>query len=153
MLILINIHLSQKNKLIFFLFKKILELIKCKQHLTIEGLQKIVNLRASMNNGLSDELFAAFPNTIPVQIPFIENNKNFDPNWLAGLTTAEGCFYAHIYKSTTKLGRSVLLGFVITQHLGDKPLLKSLIQYLGPYGVVTFILDLNKLRLILKLPD
>lgn len=34
------------------------------------------------------------------------------------------------YNSTTKLGKSVLLGFVITQHLEDEQTLKSLVQYL-----------------------
>jgi hypothetical protein len=123
--------LITKKQADFFIFKKILDLIKCKEHLTISGLQKIVNLRVSMNNGLSDTLKVAFPNTIPVQRPFIQNHQILDPNWLAGLTTAEGCFYAHVYKSTTKLGRSVLLGFVITQHLGDEQSLRNLVQYLG----------------------
>jgi len=44
-----------------------------------------------MNNGISDELKQAFPNTIPVQ-----NNQTLDPDWLAGLT--DGHFYAHVYK-------------------------------------------------------
>jgi hypothetical protein len=34
----------------------VIEIIKCKEHLTIEGLQKIVAIRASMNKGLSEEL-------------------------------------------------------------------------------------------------
>jgi len=37
------------------------------EHLTSEGLQAIVNLRASMNLGLSEKIQAAFPQTIPVQ--------------------------------------------------------------------------------------
>ena len=37
------------------------------EHLTIEGLQKIVAIKASMNRGLSDKLKQAFPNIIPVR--------------------------------------------------------------------------------------
>jgi hypothetical protein len=38
-----------------------------KEHLTISGLHKIVEIRASINaKGLSDELKAAFPYIIPV---------------------------------------------------------------------------------------
>lgn len=48
-------------------------MINRKEHLTIEGKRKIVNLRASMNNGLSDELKAAFPDTIPVQRPLVKD--------------------------------------------------------------------------------
>jgi hypothetical protein len=33
----------------FILFKQIIELIKNDEHLTIEGLQQIINIKASMN--------------------------------------------------------------------------------------------------------
>lgn len=33
-----------------------------KQHHSIKGVEKIVNLKASLNNGLSAELKTAFPN-------------------------------------------------------------------------------------------
>lgn len=44
----------------YLLFKQAFELIKCKIHLTQEGLEKLVNIRASMNKGLSEELKLAF---------------------------------------------------------------------------------------------
>ena len=113
----------------FILFKKFLYLIKCKEHLTIDGIQKIVNLRASMNNGISDELKQAFPNTIPVERPQIFNQKIFDPYWLAGFTSGEGCFGLNFFKSTTKLGETVRLKFYISQHDRDEQLIKSLIEY------------------------
>jgi hypothetical protein len=53
----------------FQLFVKIIEIIKRKDHLTFSGLQEIVNLKASMNLGLSDELKALFPNTVPTFRP------------------------------------------------------------------------------------
>jgi hypothetical protein len=37
-----------------------------KEHLTIEGLHKIVNIRASLNKGLSASLLEAFPENTPV---------------------------------------------------------------------------------------
>jgi hypothetical protein len=48
-------------------------LIQNKEHLTMEGLSKIVAIKASMNNGLPDELKAAFPNIIPAPRPLIES--------------------------------------------------------------------------------
>jgi hypothetical protein len=36
--------------------------MNAKEHLTLSGLQKIVNLKASLNNGLSKSLKEAFPN-------------------------------------------------------------------------------------------
>jgi hypothetical protein len=50
----------------FLLFKQIIELLNAKAHLTAEGLQEIINLRASINKGLSEVLARAFPNTVPV---------------------------------------------------------------------------------------
>jgi len=44
--------LSQKQ-VDFFLFKAVVELMNAKEHLTLLGLQKIVNIKASLNKGLS----------------------------------------------------------------------------------------------------
>ena len=38
------------------LFKEVVNLMNRDEHLTIEGLQKIVAIRAAINRGLSDEL-------------------------------------------------------------------------------------------------
>lgn len=56
----------------FLLFKLAVELISRKEHLTIEGLRKIVAIRASINKGLSVTLKEAFPRIIPVSRPIIE---------------------------------------------------------------------------------
>lgn len=40
----------------FIIFSNIVELINQKEHLTLEGIQKIVSLKASMNKGLTDAL-------------------------------------------------------------------------------------------------
>jgi len=47
----------------FQLFKAAFELVKCKRHLTLEGLIDIVSIKASMNLGLSEELEIAFPSS------------------------------------------------------------------------------------------
>lgn len=60
--------LTQKGQ-DFVLFKLAVELINQKQHLTIEGLRKIVSIRASMNNGLTETLLEGFPNITPVERP------------------------------------------------------------------------------------
>ena len=39
----------------FYLFRQAIELIKQKEDLTKEGLQKLVNIKASLNLGLSDK--------------------------------------------------------------------------------------------------
>jgi hypothetical protein len=66
-------NLITKKQADFLLFREILLLKKDKEHLTKEGLQNLVNLRATLNLGLSNELALAFPNTKPVTRPVIDN--------------------------------------------------------------------------------
>jgi hypothetical protein len=63
----------------FLLFKKAVELVNDKAHLTVEGLEKLVNIKASMNLGLSDVLKSEFPGYIPVERPVI-NSDNINLN-------------------------------------------------------------------------
>ena len=57
----------------FELFKMVIEIMSRKEHLTAEGLQAIINIRANLNRGLPTELKIAFPNTIPVMIPLVQD--------------------------------------------------------------------------------
>ena len=85
--------LITKKRADYELFKEGYNLVVNKQHLTLSGLHKIVGLKASMNLGLSDHLKTAFPNVIPKVRPLVENKTITDPHWLAGFTSAEGCFF------------------------------------------------------------
>jgi hypothetical protein len=59
----------------FILFQKVIELMNNKEHLNFEGLKKIINIKSSMNKGLSDELKTEFSNFTPVerQLIFTKN--------------------------------------------------------------------------------
>ena len=84
-----------------------------------------------MNLGLSDKLKAAFPSVVPVDRPVISNQEISDPMWLAGFTSAEGCFKIKIFEASTKIGETVKLEFNVAQHIRDEQLIKSLIKYFG----------------------
>jgi len=62
-----NYPLITKNRSDYELFKQVILLMLNKEHSTIEGIQKIVNLRASINLGLPNSLKEAFPNTVAVK--------------------------------------------------------------------------------------
>jgi len=116
----------------YILFKQAYELVKQKDHLTSEGVQKIVNIRASMNNSLTDNLKKAFPNTIPVSRPLVLDQEIKDPNWLAGFTGGEGSFMVQMHKSLThKTGFGINLKFQITQHVRDIDLMNKIVKYLN----------------------
>ena len=51
------------------------------------------------------------------------------PNWLVGFTSAEGCFYVSTGVSKTKIGYTVNLWFILTQHSRDAAPARSLAGY------------------------
>ena len=114
----------------FLLFKSALILINKGEHLTNEGLNKIISIKASINLGFSEMLITAFPNILSIPRPLVKLPENLNPNWLAGFASAEGCFYVSISKSKTKVGYAVYLWFILTQHLRDKALFEVIQKYL-----------------------
>ena len=111
------------------LLKQAFILIKNKEHITLQGLKKIVAIRAALNLGLTDQLKAAFPNTVPVLRPSVIKTLALDPNWVTGFTSGEGCFLINIYKATTNTGEAVKLVFQLVQHSRDEQLMKRFIIY------------------------
>jgi len=103
-----------------------------KVHLTKEGLQQIINLKSSMNLGLSDVLKTNFIKTISIVRPIFFTKNIPDPNWLAGFVSGEGNFDITIHLSKrNKIGYQVQLRFRIGQHERELKLMKLLIKYLG----------------------
>ena len=115
----------------YLLFKEAVMIMQRGEHLTIEGIQKIVNIRASLNKGLTTVLKTAFPNSIPFSIlPVPLNNTKLHPQWIAGFTSGEGCFKISIRESKLyKAGSPVAMLFILTQHIRDELLLKSFIDF------------------------
>jgi hypothetical protein len=72
---------------------------KKKEHLTTEGLKKIVGIRASINKGLSEVLINYFPDVITVARPLVNLREIPSPHWLVGFIEAEACFFVAISKS------------------------------------------------------
>lgn len=63
----------------YLLFKRVFELIKKKEHLTIEGLNKIVGIKASLNLGLTHGLKEAFPKVVQFNRPVYTFKGITDP--------------------------------------------------------------------------
>jgi hypothetical protein len=127
-----NYPLISQKKADYELFRKAYGLVRIKEHLNKEGIAKIVSIKASLNLGLSNELEKAFPGVIPVERPKVFFSGIPNNNWLAGFASAEGCFLIGITNSSAySTGYQVYLVFIITQHIRDELLMKSLIDYLG----------------------
>jgi hypothetical protein len=95
----------------FKLFCLIIDLINKKEHLTLERIEKIINIRASMNKKLIDRFNKDFPNIKPIKVSFIVD--------------AEGCFYIKPFKDKLGIVRYSLV-FSISQHSRDLLLMKKI---------------------------
>lgn len=121
------------------LFKQAVKLVNDKAHLTVEGLNQIINIKASMNLGLSDMLKLEFPEYTPVERPVINNdNVKLDPNWISGFVSAEGNFDVRMPSTRSKLGTRVQLRFRISQHSRDIRLMEKLVEYFGSGNVYKY---------------
>lgn len=123
--------LISKKRADYELFKLAVSYIQQGLHLTMEGLIKIISIKASINRSLSDELKTAFPDIVPIPRPLVQNLSIPSPEWVSGFTSGDGCFIVKIKKySTHRLGIQVELIFQVTQHIRDVQLLLSLKDYL-----------------------
>lgn len=137
--------LLSKKRIDYLLFKQIVLLMLNKEHHTLSGTQKIVNLKASLNLGLSHELKKAFPKwecfSIKNLADPVEKSKiynNVDPDWLAGFASGESNFFIAIQKGKTKTGISPTLRFSISQHSRDLLLLESFVKLFQGGFVVNY---------------
>ena len=72
----------------FELFKKAVEILSNKEHLTIEGIHKLIAIRASINLGLPPKLKAAFPHIVNYLPRFLVKDIEIkSPYWLSGFTS------------------------------------------------------------------
>ena len=129
-----NHPLLTKKYFDYMFFTEIVRLMSEKEHSTLQGIQKIVNNKASMNWGLSNELKEAFPDTIAVKKEQIVNNYNTlvsAKEWMAGFSTGESNFFITVQKSKTKSGIATSLRFSIAQDLRDVSLLESFVDFFG----------------------
>jgi len=113
----------------FLLFKQCFEMIKNGEHLTEEGLLKIVTLKSSLNWGISDKLTKAFPLVIPVNRLEYKFKGIPDPFWIAGFTSGDGSFQIRLRKLNTNIGYRVSLLYSFHLHIRDLDVLKGLATY------------------------
>ena len=77
----------------------------------------VINIKASMNIGLSNFLKAEFNDFTPVERPIINTENIPDSNWVAGFVTGDGSFDVKItQQQANNIGYRVQLRFRISQH-------------------------------------
>jgi len=117
--------LHTKKKADYILFKCAALIVKTKDHLNLNGIQKIVNIRASINRGLTPILIKAFPNTIPVPRPVIVLEE-YTSEWVAGFVSGDGGFcIGTLRKRVQSRIYGLNTSFYISQHVRDQDLMLS----------------------------
>ena len=71
--------LKTKKLADFNLIIMVNDIMRRKEHLTQEGLIKIIAIKASMNRGLSEKLKLDFPDVYIVERPKVDTPKTIDP--------------------------------------------------------------------------
>jgi hypothetical protein len=71
--------ISQKRS-DYDLFKQVFELILHKEHLTTEGVKKIISIKAVFNNGLAYNFKLAFPEIVQAIRPTVSREIIPDPH-------------------------------------------------------------------------
>ena len=104
--------LSQKSA-DFSLFNSIVDLIINKFHHTIEGFNQTMNIKASMNKGLSQNIKHKFINIVFINRPFKVADKILDPQWITGFVNGKSTFDVKLYTLNTKTGHAIQLRFRI----------------------------------------
>lgn len=118
----------------FLLFEECYNIIKEKGYLTKEGFQRILELRATLNKGLSPELNDAFPDIKPeTKLDYVFKGIP-DPSWISGFVTGDSTFSVSIEKSTSRIGKRVRLIFGTCLHIREKDLLKGMANYFSLYN-------------------
>jgi LAGLIDADG endonuclease len=126
-----NFPLQTQKRIDFQLWVQIVEIIKKKEHLTQEGLLKILSLKSALNKGLSkntSEIKNIEVLERPLHLVDYAEFKNIDPNWISGFVAGDGSFDIKITKRQFKY--QVELRFRITQHIRDAHILGVIAKYL-----------------------
>lgn len=127
-----NFPLQTQKRIDFELWAKIVESKKNKEHLTHEGLLKILSLKSALNRGLSkttSEIKNIKVLERPLHLVDSVEFLNIDPNWISGFVAGDGSFDIKITNRKSKY--QVELRFRITQHIRDAHILGVIAEYLG----------------------
>lgn len=130
----------------FKIFCIIMDMMKKKEHLTKEGINKIINLRVCMNNKLINNLGKYFPDIIVSERPLKINKEIEDPFWLVGFVDAEGCFHIKKSKANNNKIRYSLV-FSISQHIRDIWLIRHIADFIS-CGVIEIPKKRKEVRLV-----
>lgn len=79
----------------YLTFKKAIKMLENKEHLTLQGIEKLKNMASQMNTNRTFEEKGQFCQEHT-------SKSTISPEWIQGFTDAEGCFYFYMGKPNIK---------------------------------------------------
>ena len=98
-----------------------------KEHLSKEGLEKIISIKGAINLGLPDTLKVAFPEVVSMIRPgYSPNVEPLNPDWISGFSDGDSCFSVSILGSG-----QIIAVFSIGLNEREHPLLIKIQSFFG----------------------
>jgi hypothetical protein len=121
----------------FILWSQALDLIISEEHLKLNGLLKIISLKAHSPKGLSPNLIKEFPNYIPINLPdYKPDLSKINIHWICGFINADGSFSITNYKQNYSQTKEICsISIRITQHNRSKNTLEAIQKFFN-YGSI-----------------
>jgi Proton-conducting membrane transporter/NADH-Ubiquinone oxidoreductase (complex I), chain 5 N-terminus/LAGLIDADG endonuclease len=131
-------ELQSTKRIHFQLWCQVMDMIINKEHLTKEGLLRILSIKSVFPKGLTNKMKKMYPNINLYNKPVFKSNMNtLNPYWIAGFVQADGSFGLNYIKGEKRpLGYTCLPQFRLSQDERDLILLKRIIKTLKCGGLV-----------------
>ena len=114
------------KKIDYTLFKESFNIIKLNEHLTEKGISKLIEIKSSLNKGLSEKLKHKFSGVDLLERVEFKFEGIPSSYWIAGFVSGDGSF--NIKTTKTRMGK-VQLRFAVHLHIREQEVLKGLSQF------------------------
>ena len=128
-------HLQSAKSIDFKLWSECVEIMNNKEHITDEGLNRIISLKSILNKGLTEKIKLDFPNINNLERPaFKVSDLPLDPYWVSGFSCMQGdsSFFVQIIEP--KIARAI---YQVGLHERETPLLYKLQEFFGGVGAIS----------------
>lgn len=124
----VNFPLQSAKSIDFNLWKSCAILVTNKEHLTDEGIQKLIHLKSALNKGLSETLKLAFPTILVLARPIYKGPTSpLNPYWVSGFIDGDGSFTVNIEAKTGYVNLRIIIGL----NYRENPLIKKISEFFG----------------------
>ena len=118
----------------FQLWVMCINIIAKKEHLTLEGLTKIISIKSALNKGLSENLKLRFKDVKPLErLDYRISDIPLNPYWVSGFSEGDSSFQVSVSNNTNQ----VRVIYNINLHKRDLPLILKIQEFFGGIGNIS----------------